>query len=321
MIAPSGEQITITAGDQRAVVVEVGGGLRSYSAGGQELVDGYRADEMSSSGRGQVLIPWPNRLQDGSYEFDGRRHQLPLNEPERRNAIHGLVRWATWTAAEQEPHRVVMKHVLYPQPGYPFTLGISVEYALSDSGLEVRTTATNLGADPCPYGSGAHPYLTLGTEAIDHLTLRVPGRSFLQSDERGLPVALEAVEGTEYDFQQPRRIGLTRLDHAFTDLERDEDGLAHVELRDSERGTQVWLWVDRSYAYLMLFTGDPLPNVDRRSLAVEPMTCPPNAFRTGNALIRLEPGSSFTGAWGIARRSMHSAKSRRNLWPKRMQRG
>jgi aldose 1-epimerase len=105
MIAPSGEQIEIAVGDQQAVVVEVGGGLRSYSAGSRELVDGYRADEMSSSGRGQVLIPWPNRLQDGRYEFDGRRHQLPLNEPEHRNAIHGLVRWATWTAAEREPHR------------------------------------------------------------------------------------------------------------------------------------------------------------------------------------------------------------------------
>jgi aldose 1-epimerase len=50
----------------------------------------------------------------------------------------------------------------------------------------------------------------------------------------------------------------------------------------------------------MLFTGDPLPDVDRRSLAAEPMTCPPNAFRTGEALIRLEPGRSFTSAWGIA---------------------
>jgi aldose 1-epimerase len=299
VIAPSGEQITITAGDQQAVVVEVGGGLRSYSARGLECVDGYRADEMSSSGRGQVLIPWPNRLQDGSYEFDGRRHQLPLNEPERRNAIHGLVRWATWTVAEQEPHRAVMKHVLYPQPGYPFTLGISVEYALSDSGLRVRTTATNLGPDPCPYGSGAHPYLTLGTGPIDHLTLRVPGRSVLQSDERGLPVASESVEGTEYDFQQPRRIGSTRLDHAFTDLKRDQDGLARVELRDPDRGMQVSLWVDQSYPNLMIFSGDSIPNFNRRSLAVEPITCPPNAFRTGDALVRLEPGVSLTSTWGI----------------------
>ena len=193
-----------------------------------------------------------------------------------------------------------MEHVLYPQPGYPFTLGISIEYALSEAGLQVRTTATNLGADPCPYGSGAHPYLTLGTTAIDHLMLRVPARTVLRSDERGLPFGAEVVDRTEYDFQEPRRIGSTMLDHAFTDLERDQDGLARVELRDPDHGTRVTLWLDKSYPYLMLFSGDPLPNVNRRSLAVEPMTCPPNAFRTRNALIRLEPGSSFTSTWGIA---------------------
>jgi aldose 1-epimerase len=301
VIAPSGKQITIASGDQRAVVVEVGGGLCSYSAGGRELVDGYGADEMSSAGRGQVLIPWPNRLEDGSYEFDGRRHQLPVNEPERGNAIHGLVRWAAWTASACEPHRAVMEHVLYPQTGYPFILGIKIEYALSESGLQVRTTATNLGADACPYGSGAHPYLTLGTTTIDHLLLRVPARSVLRSDERALPVSTESVAGTEYDFRQPRRIGTTRLDHAFTDLERDKNGLARVELRDPDHETQVSLWVDQSYPYLMVFSGDPLPNVNRRSLAVEPMTCPPNAFRTGIALIRLEPGRSCTSMWGIAR--------------------
>jgi aldose 1-epimerase len=119
VIAPSGEQIEITSGDQQAVVVEVGGGLRSYSAGGRDLVDGYGAAEMSSSGRGQALIPWPNRLQDGNYEFDGRRYQLPLNEPEHRNAIHGLVRWVGWTASAREPHRVVMEHVAPPATGLP----------------------------------------------------------------------------------------------------------------------------------------------------------------------------------------------------------
>jgi aldose 1-epimerase len=92
-----------------------------------------------------------------------------------------------------------------------------------------------------------------------------------------------------------------KLDHAFTDLERDTVGLARVELRDSDRETKISLWVDQSYPYLMLFSGDPLPDVQRRSLAVEPMTCPPNAFRTGDALIRLEPSASFTGRWGIAR--------------------
>jgi aldose 1-epimerase len=302
MIAPSGEQITISLGDQQAVIVEVGGGIRSYSVGGCELVDGYAAHEMSSSGRGQVLIPWPNRLEDGSYEFDGKQHQLPLNEPERRNAIHGLVRWATWSIAEREAHRVVMQHVLYPQPGYPFLLRTSVEYALSDLGLRVRTTTINLGSERCPFERGAHPYLTLETATIDRLFLTLPAGTVLQTDQRGLPIEWKAVDGAGYDFRQSRPIGSRALDHAFTGLQRNESGIASVKLRDSDTGLQVSLWVDRCYPYLMIFGGDSLANVSRRrrSLAVEPMTCPPNAFRTGVSLIRLESGSSCTGTWGIA---------------------
>lgn len=299
MPGPSGEQIEIALEDQRAVVVEVGGGLRAYSASGRELVDGYRVDEMSTSGRGQVLIPWPNRVEDGSYEFQGRRHQLPINDPEEQDAIHGLVRWAAWTVGEREPHRVVMEHVLHPQPGYPFSLGLRIEYRLSEGGLRVRTTATNLGTRACPYGAGAHPYLTVGTANVDSAILRAPGRTVLRSDERGIPTGAGPVDGTDYDFRQPRPIGKTKLDHAFTDLER-VDGIARVELTDPARRSGLTLWVDESYGYLMLFTGDPLRDVDRRSLAVEPMTCPPNAFRTGDALIRLEPGRTVTSTWGIA---------------------
>jgi aldose 1-epimerase len=298
MTAPSGEQIELSHGDQRAVVVEVGGGLRAYSAGGRELLDSYAADEMCTSGRGQVLLPWPNRIQDGSYEFEGRRHQLPLDEPERRNAIHGLVRWSAWTIRERERSRVVMEHRIHPRSGYPFSLAVSIEYALSDQGLSVATTAANAGPDPCPYGCGAHPYLTLGTPTVDSVVLTAPGRAVLHSDDRAIPTGQAAVAGTEYDFTRPRAIGATRLDHCFTDLNRSE-GLARVVVGAPDDTPGLTLWMDEAYGYLMLFTGDPLPDVDRRSLAVEPMTCPPNAFRTGESLIRLEPGDSFTSRWGL----------------------
>ena len=297
---PSGRQLEIAHGDQRVVVVEVGGGLRSYAVRGRDVLDGYGVDEMCRSGRGQVLLPWPNRLADGRFQYDGRSHQLPLTEPEAGNAIHGLVRWAAWSVAELGPHRVVVEHAIHPQPGYPFSLALRLEYTLSENGLEVRTTATNVGTHACPYGSGAHPYLTLGSAVVDPLTLRVPARTVVESDERGLPVGTRAVEGTEYDFRRPRRIGATKLDNCFTDLERDGDGVARVELRAPTDGDALTLWVDESYPYLMVFTGDPLPDVNRRSIAVEPMTCPPNAFASGEALVRLEPGASTSSAWGIA---------------------
>lgn len=298
-VAPVVAEVAITAAGQRAVVVTRGGGLRAYSADGHDLLDGFRAGEPSRSGRGQVLIPWPNRLEDGSYVFDGRRHQLSLTEPARGNAIHGLVREARWTVDEHEPHRVVVKHLLERQPGYPFALSIRIEYAVSRAGLRVRTVATNVGADPCPYGAGAHPYLTVGGTAVDSAILCVPAHTVLRTDERGLPVGLMSVDQTDHDFRQPRRIGRTRLDHAFTDLERDPDGLARVELQASRASRRLTLWVDETYAYVMVFTGDPLPDVDRRSIAIEPMTCPPNAFRTGDGVIRLEPGESFRSVWGI----------------------
>jgi aldose 1-epimerase len=266
--------------------------------GGRELLDGYEVDEMCTSGRGQVLLPWPNRIEDGAYEFDGRHHQLALDEPERGNAIHGLVRWSAWSVREREPGRVVIEHLLHRRPGYPFSLAVSIEYALSDQGLSITTTATNAGPDPAPYGYGCHPYFTLGTETVDSLVLTAPGRAVLSSDDRGLPTGRASVEGTEYDFTRPRAIGVTQLDHCFTELERDQ-GVARVQLHAPDEQAGLTVWMDEAYGYLQLFTGDPLPDVDRRSLAVEPMTCPPNAFRTGEALIRLEPGDSFTSTWGL----------------------
>jgi aldose 1-epimerase len=298
VIPPSGEQFELSLGDQRAVVVELGGGLREYTRAGLAVLDGYAVDAMCTSGRGQLLLPWPNRLRHGAYEFDSRRHQLALTEPENGNAIHGLVRWARWAIAEHEPHRIVLEHTLHPQPGYPFTLALHVEYALAPDGLSVRTRAANIGRDACPYGAGAHPYLTLGTEVVDPLELRVPASTVLHPDEDGIATRPAPVEGTAFDFRASRQIGATKLDNAYADLERGDDGLARVELRHGESELAVWL--DESYGYLMVFTGDPLPDVNRRSLAVEPMTCPPNAFRTGVDVVRLEPGEELESVFGIS---------------------
>jgi aldose 1-epimerase len=292
-ISPSGEQVELTHGAQRAVAVGVGGGLRSYSVGDRPVLDGYAPDEMCSSGRGQLLLPWPNRIEDGSYEFGGRGHQLALDEPERRNAIHGLTRWSEWSVAEREAARALLEHMLYPSPGYPFALELEAEYTLGEDGLTVRITATNAGSEPCPYGAGAHPYLAVDGDGVDGVELRVPARTVLQSNERALPVGRAAVAG-ELDFREAKPIGKTKLDHCFTDLERDGDGRARVHLLGGST-----LWADQSYPYLMVFTGDGLPDVERRSLAVEPMTCPPNAFRTGESLIVLEPGETWSGAWGL----------------------
>lgn len=297
----SGSQVELRHGSARAVVVEVGAGLRSFSVDGRDLIDGYDTDQLAGVARGQILVPWPNRVRDGVYEFDGTRHQLPLTEPQRHNAIHGLTRWMNWTIAEHTEGHARLEYLLHPQPGYPFTLALAVDYSLDDAGLLVQTTAANIGTAPCPFGTGAHPYLTAGTSLIDSCILEAPGRSWMRTDERLIPVASEPVADTPMDFRDPRAIGATKLDTAYASLRRDDDGRARVRLTDPDSDRGVTLWQDESYPYLMLFTGDgdPDPSRRRRGLGVEPMTCAPNALQTGEGLLTLPPGVTFLGTWGI----------------------
>jgi aldose 1-epimerase len=299
---PSGQQYVLRHGAHRAVVTEVGAGLRHYTVDGQDVIDGYAEEEMCQDARGAALLPWPNRIQDGRYEFDGKTHQTALTEPSRQNAIHGLTRWVNWTARVEESDRVSMALALHPQEGYPFSLALEIEYRLDASGLHVRTTAVNRGATPLPYGAGHHPYLTVGTPRIDEAMLRIPALMRLEADDRLIPTGrLRPVRDTAYDFLDLRAVGDIQMDTAFANLTADADGLIRVYLQAPGGNPRVTLWMDASYAYLQVFTGDGLPAPRRRrSVALEPMTCAPNAFRTGDGLRVLRPGASVTTIWGIS---------------------
>jgi aldose 1-epimerase len=297
---PTGRQHEIRHGGQVAVVGEVGATLRRYATGGVDALDGFDSGERSTAGRGQVLAPWPNRLDGGRYRFEGVEGQAALDEPVLGNAIHGLVRWLPWRAVSEGEEYVRMGCVVHPQPAYPWRLELEVEYRLDEDGLRVTPRATNESATVCPFGIGFHPYLTVAEPLVDTATLTVPAKGRLVCDERGLPQGHETVDGTPFDFIEPRRIGTTKLDTAFTDLAADEHGRARVELH-SASGKGLALWAGQEFPYLMVYTGDALDPKSRRrqGIAVEPMTCPPNALRTGTDVIRLEPGASWTGEWGI----------------------
>ena len=300
--SPTGQQWRIGHGRQEVIVCEVGATLRTYSVREHPVIDGFGVDEWSHSGRGQILAPWPNRLADGRYEFNGVRAQAALDEPERRNAIHGLVRWMPWSLQTRHQNQLSLRLHLHPTPGYPFSLLLDVEYHLGRDGLTVATTARSFEEEPIPFGLGFHPYLTAGPETVDGAILRVPAHHTLDVDDRGLPTgALTPVAGTERDFTTARFLGPLVLDTAYTTLDREPDGRAGATIDAPGGVSGATLWVDEGFPYLMVYTGDTLPELQRRrrAVAIEPMTCPPNALRTGTDVIDLQPGQDWTARWGI----------------------
>jgi aldose 1-epimerase len=297
---PTGEQIELAHGDQTAVVVAVGGGLRAYGAAGRTVVDGFDVSARVDGGRGQVLVPWPNRVRDGRYRWADEEQQLGLSEAMTLNAIHGLVRWSEWSVVAQATSRVTVATRVWPQPGYPFLLDVTATYALDDWGLSVTLTGTNAGDAALPYGVGQHPYVTAGTDLVDEAVLTVPAAAWLRTDERGLPASTEPVEGTPWDFRIGRQIGATVLDTPYAELHRDEDGRVAVRLTTTDETHGVEVWGGAGTDYLQVFSGDTLaPARRRQGLAVEPMSCPPDAFNSGVGLVRLEPGQTHTLQWGL----------------------
>lgn len=296
----TGTQYAIEAGSYLATVTELGAGLRALEHDGTPLVTSYDADELPPHGAGQLLAPWPNRVDGGRYSFDGAEYHLALSEPALGNAIHGLTRWVPWTRVGHEVSEVTLRSVPHGAQGYPFAVQVDVTYRLdAESGLHVTATATNKGSRRAPWGYGQHPYLTVATPAVDDSELTLPVDYWQPVDHRLIPSdEPQDVTGSEFDFRTARKLGDVRLDTAFTGMRREPDGLAWVWLRTGSRRTGMWM--DASCRWLQVFTSDGFEPPHRRAaLAVEPMTCPPNAFVSGKDLPVLAPRQTTTCRWGI----------------------
>ncbi len=282
------------------MVTESGATLRVYEVGDRPVVEAFEGPETPVIGcQGEVLAPWPNRVVDGRWTWESTEYQLWITEPERGHALHGLVRTLPWAPARAEDHRIDLEATLLAHPGWPFPLYFSVSYELGREGLRSRLTATNIGRARCPYGAATHPYLAIPRGSVDDARLEIPAATFLATDGRLAPLERRATGGSPYDFDAGSPIGARQVDNAFTDLERLPDGRVEARLTCPDGRTTV-MWGDSSVRWWQLFTGDVLPERwRRRAIALEPMTCGPNALNTGEDLVFLEPGESHAMVWGI----------------------
>ncbi len=304
MTLPTGEQIAIAHGDQRVVVAEVGATLRTYVTGGVPVIEGFAADERATGGRGQVLFPWPNRLGEGEWEFSGRRGRPQLDSSQPATANHGVIRWRPFHIDSINQNRCSLSLLLHPSPAYPFLVSLEVAYHLGSLGLTVTSTITNRDEVPIPVGLGFHPYLAVTTPTIEGAEILVPANAYLGVTPEMLPNGeILPVSGGLRDFRSLRSVSGHEIDTTFTELERDDKGLATVVVRDA-RGGEVELSVDRNFPYILVYTGDQLEKGRRRTgIAVEPMTCPPDALRSGKDVVVLEPGQRWAGSWRVRRRA------------------
>ncbi len=278
----------ISSGEYQAVVVNEGAGLAVLRHAGRDLVASHDPSETpAETFKGKVLIPWPNRIKNATYVFEDQEYRVPMTEPDRSCALHGLKCWEEWDTVETGDDFVTLSTVVEPSEGYPFELETVVRYQLeADSGLSIEITTTNTGVVDAPYGTGTHCYLTCDGAVADNCVLTIPADEVLTVDQNLIPTGRASVSDMGLDFREGVPLGTTLIDHAFTSL---PDGEWSVELSDPRTGMTVALSSDEDW--LQVFSGD---NMGRRGVAVEPMTCAPNAFNSGDGLIVLAPGESNT---------------------------
>lgn len=311
----SGRQFGIAVHGYAAEIASVGASLRTLRFDGRDLVVPFDADEVRPGYRGATLAPWPNRIVDGRYAFAGDELQLPLTEPARGQALHGLAAWLDFAPRVVEHDRVVLAAVIEPQAGYPFRVEVEVEYRVDAAGLGQTVTGRNLGPDAAPWGTGPHPYLVAGPGRVDDWTLELPAAEVLTvTPDRLSPLAVEPAEVQGFDFRAPRAIGPTFIDHAFTGLAASPGGAIDAAIGAGAEaspyrvvlmapgGTGVEMAWGADCPWVQVHTADT-PGADathRIGLAVEPMTCPPDAFNSGVDLVVLEPGGAHVAGWRIA---------------------
>lgn len=269
-----------------------------------DIIDGYDSilelrETLHSSFKGSNLFPFPNRIANASYVFNNEEYRLPVNSPHENNAIHGLVYDKEFDVLQMESGEsgccLVLGYVSSDHlPGYPFRFSLQQRYRLSEEGgFECTTTIENLSDCSIPLGHGWHPYFKIGARKINDLFFQFQATALLEVDQESIPTGKIVKYQT---FNQCEQIENTLLDNCFQlDTSRQ---YAEISLSDKSRDIQVNIWIEtgqKKYNYLQVYTPPT-----RDSIAIEPMTCAPDAFNNGEGLILLSPAECLSFVWGVS---------------------
>ena len=286
----------ITRGSYTAEISNLGAALATLKFEEKNLIEPRLHSRYFS---GEILAPWPNRIADGKYSHNGNDFQLNVNEKVRNNALHGLVFDKYWKVSSKSENRISLQITIDDSEQYPGILELEMTYQIDNQGLSSTLTATNQGEIELPYGASTHPYLMVpGVESVDDYILQIGASQVYLTDEaRLLPIKIVDVADASLDFRQPAKIGSNFIDHAF---KLDPTFESSVSIKD-DSGEGVLMSFNDATKWVQIHTADRNGAADgRKSLAIEPMTCPPDSFNSGIDLVLLKPKQSHSLSWRIS---------------------
>lgn len=273
--------------------------LRQLTVDGMDLVESTAGFADAPGMAGAILVPWPNRVENATWDLDGKPQHLEVTEEEFGHANHGLLAFTDYQVVTKTEERIELTATISDRAGYPFVLDVDTVYSLTPHGIRVLHQVTNQSTRPAPFALGAHPYLRHGEADVRDLTLRISASTASEMDDRHIPRGAFSVEGTAWDLRQGRRVSEAVAHASYSDLEVEGDEVVHRLGGPYGRWTE--LWAQPQFRWTQIYVTNELPSDSggRTAVAVEPMTAPPNALRTGQDIFWIEPGSRWMGEWGI----------------------
>ncbi len=300
--------IELKRGNQRLVINQVGGGLISYQVEKdgetKDMIVSYESCPEEKVGMmGDVLFPFPGRVKNSEYSFEGKEYKISGTKEIDGNALHGFVTDKEWKVVEKNDDSIKLSYEIkkeeYEKNGYPFSLKIQVKYSLSDNGLKVETEITNTGESKAPFGLGFHPYFTAGTDKADNISLKIDAKKLVEFDDNLFPTGkMVGLDGQELDYNQEKKIGEKTIDNCFTGLVYTNN-ISKTEI--SSKLAKLNIWQDKNFNYLQMYSADTIGDKFMRAgFAIEPQTCTGYALNKPEmGLKTIEPGESFKAVWGV----------------------
>ena len=241
----------------------------------------------SNSYESSLLFPFPNRLTEGRYEFEGKEYQFALNDSHRPNALHGFISELPFELVDHSENALNLK-LIYEgdRDEYPFPFDLEINYELLSNELKINIEVTNAGKGNMPCGFGWHPYFNAQI-SDESPRLKLPKVSSIGVNEDLIPNGEESLYKQFQDFES---IESKSFDQCFR-LERIEERMS-VFLSYPKLGS-LEVWQDVNFPFVQAF------KYNEKTIAIEPMTCGINALNTKEGLMVLSPDQKWKFKMGL----------------------